>query len=364
MKKSYLCLEMPQENMEKLSKAEELAKAQITIYEQKVKILELEQKDQKLTMENIKFQNQTLFKTIDNQNDLIEKQKAEIEDLKLQKQSLVQDLTNTHKIKSKQAFEIKDLKQENQDLKESLQSLKDCSINLESKINDLKESNQIIESKLDQCRSEKDDLKRQNHILVRGLETRNDNINELKDQIDDLKLENKTCKESLSSLEVKMAQQENPEDLTLKVTANLEYSDQYQNTFLHFLAKYGEPNRFPEYTKLKIFGFMSFNLKLKNPDKINIKNEIGFTPLHVAADNGQLAIAKILLKNGANVNDQNKYESTPLHLSAFKGDAEMVQLLLENGARKETKESFGRTPYELAFAGQHGNYKKVMELLK
>ena len=144
---------MPQENMEKLSKAEELAKAQITIYEQKVKILELEQKDQKLAMENIKFQNQTLFKTIDNQNDLIEKQKAEIEDLKLQKQSLVQDLTNTHKIKSKQAFEIKDLKQENQDLKESL---KEVSTNLESKINDLKESNQIMESKLDQYRSEKD----------------------------------------------------------------------------------------------------------------------------------------------------------------------------------------------------------------
>ena len=82
---------------------------QLDIAQKIIKILELEVKDQKVKFEKIKFQNQTLFKSMDCQQDLIERLKSENKELKLQKQSLAEDLSTVQEIKCKQESEIKEL---------------------------------------------------------------------------------------------------------------------------------------------------------------------------------------------------------------------------------------------------------------
>ena len=107
------------------SQAEKLYLAQKTIIKQKVKIMEFEEKNHKAKFEKIKSQNQTLFKSMDCQLDLIEMLKSENKELKLQKERLAQDLFNVQEIKSKQesaaSYELYSNKEEEvEELKEKL----------------------------------------------------------------------------------------------------------------------------------------------------------------------------------------------------------------------------------------------------
>ncbi|HQG27667.1 MAG TPA: ankyrin repeat domain-containing protein, partial [Candidatus Ozemobacteraceae bacterium] len=56
------------------------------------------------------------------------------------------------------------------------------------------------------------------------------------------------------------------------------------------------------------------------------------TPLHFAAQSGNISIVRALLNAGADVNARNPQDITPLHLAAWDGNAEIVSLLLERGA--------------------------------
>ncbi|OQA06241.1 MAG: Phosphocholine transferase AnkX [bacterium ADurb.Bin374] len=56
------------------------------------------------------------------------------------------------------------------------------------------------------------------------------------------------------------------------------------------------------------------------------------TPLHFAAQSGNISIVRALLNAGADVNARNPQDITPLHLAAWDGNAEIVSLLLEHGA--------------------------------
>ena len=158
------------------TQAEKLAIAQKTIYEQKVKIVEFEDKAKKAEHDRIKSENQTLFKSIDHHQDLIERLKSEIEGLKLQKQSLVQDLSNVHKIKSKQAFEIKDLMEANQDLNK-------INENWEEKLNNINEN---WKAKVDKANSEINGLKVQILNLQDAAVEQESKISHLNDSHGDL----------------------------------------------------------------------------------------------------------------------------------------------------------------------------------
>lgn len=54
----------------------------------------------------------------------------------------------------------------------------------------------------------------------------------------------------------------------------------------------------------------------------------GYTPLHIAAKQDQMEMARSLLQYGATANAESEQGVTPLHLAAQKGHAEMVALLL------------------------------------
>ncbi|MEZ5198620.1 MAG: ankyrin repeat domain-containing protein [Bacteroidales bacterium] len=85
------------------------------------------------------------------------------------------------------------------------------------------------------------------------------------------------------------------------------------------------------------------------------------TPLHGAARQGHLGMAKALVSNGAKINIYNDEGLTPLHLAVESGSPEMVEYLIDNGAFLNTPEkNLGNTELHLAVAM---GYDDIVDLL-
>lgn len=88
----------------------------------------------------------------------------------------------------------------------------------------------------------------------------------------------------------------------------------------------------------------------------------GYTPLHVAAKNGNAELCKLLIDYGANVNAVTPSKMTPLHISVLENHVHIVQLLLENNANVHLREEGNReTPILLACSLGH---TKIIQLLE
>ena len=78
-----------------------------------------------------------------------------------------------------------------------------------------------------------------------------------------------------------------------------------------------------------------------------------YTPLHLAARDGNGAVVRAMLKAGAAAATPTESGATALHLAAASGSAEAVNLLIDAGADVNAKESeSGQTP--LIFAASTG----------
>ncbi|MGO9337783.1 MAG: ankyrin repeat domain-containing protein [Terracidiphilus sp.] len=97
------------------------------------------------------------------------------------------------------------------------------------------------------------------------------------------------------------------------------------------------------------------------PDLVSSKDEkYGQTPLHIAALNDRLDVAKLLLANKADVNAKSNNGSTPLHLAAGKGNKDMVELLLAGKADVNAVDNDGWSPAHSAITYGH---KDIADLL-
>ncbi|XP_060656659.1 myotrophin-like [Drosophila nasuta] len=85
----------------------------------------------------------------------------------------------------------------------------------------------------------------------------------------------------------------------------------------------------------------------------------GRTPLHYAADFGQLKMIKFLVDIGADVNSEDKYNITPLLAAIWEGHTECVEFLLEKGA-----DSQGITPNGQSYvdAAEKDEIKKLLKI--
>jgi ankyrin repeat protein len=70
------------------------------------------------------------------------------------------------------------------------------------------------------------------------------------------------------------------------------------------------------------------------------------TPLHYAADFGQVEVAEYLLSKGANLDAQDAFGVTPLLAAVYEDHVDMVKFLVSKGANKTTKGSDGKTAKE------------------
>jgi uncharacterized protein len=96
--------------------------------------------------------------------------------------------------------------------------------------------------------------------------------------------------------------------------------------------------------------------------QVNSAEGDGSTPLHWAAYDNNLEMARILLKAHADVNAKTRLEGlTPLYMACENGSAPMIDLLLSNGANANEADTLGATP--LMEASASGSADAVKALL-
>jgi len=89
-------------------------------------------------------------------------------------------------------------------------------------------------------------------------------------------------------------------------------------------------------------------LLIKHGADVNLPEDHGFTPLHLAAYIGNVSVVRLLLESGALVNKGNKSQSTALHLASRNGHEAAVALLIQHGADVRAKDDKLKIP--LAYA--------------
>ena len=89
----------------------------------------------------------------------------------------------------------------------------------------------------------------------------------------------------------------------------------------------------------------------------------GEPTLNCGTNSGNTEIVRMLLNTGADVNIRNDIGETPLHLAAGKDNLELVQLLVNCGADIRAKRIFDETPLEVAeYAGAVATAKYLSQL--
>lgn len=84
------------------------------------------------------------------------------------------------------------------------------------------------------------------------------------------------------------------------------------------------------------------------------------SPLHEAAENGNLALAKLLASNGADLHRANDLGETPVFLAMQQGKWEVVEWLVENGADINAANKLGQTVlHELAIRDDSASIQRV-----
>ncbi|MBU0581296.1 MAG: ankyrin repeat domain-containing protein [Candidatus Margulisbacteria bacterium] len=124
------------------------------------------------------------------------------------------------------------------------------------------------------------------------------------------------------------------------------------------------------FTVVKNNDLVSTKALLKSAGNVNTKNIAGETPLHIAAQNGNIKIMESLLKNGADINaktndfigeDADYYGYTPLHMAIVYDQKDAVLFLVEHGANIELTDAAKQTP--LLIAARKRNGKDILQIL-
>ena len=94
---------------------------------------------------------------------------------------------------------------------------------------------------------------------------------------------------------------------------------------------------------------------------VDVRDEREWTPLMVAAFNGNEAVARLLITHGANVQARDVGGHTPLHWAALNGFESVIRLLISKGIERNSRSNFGWTA--LMQAATKGHIAIVRALL-
>ena len=89
-------------------------------------------------------------------------------------------------------------------------------------------------------------------------------------------------------------------------------------------------------------------LLLANGADVNVKNNVGWVPLHMATALDHKEIVELLVANGANVDAKDDDGSTPMHYAAWYDRKEVAELVIAGGADVNAKDENGWTPLHYA----------------
>ena len=144
--------------------------------------------------------------------------------------------------------------------------------------------------------------------------------------------------------------------LLLQVGANVNVSDEYGTTSLHFAAWYGNYNLVMHLLNLKAHvntlemykSVVSFNKSKDNDSyKAKLRKELLTSPLHVAVTRQHIEVFTLLLEHYANVNAKDGHNRTPLHIaSSIKShnQEDVIQILLSYGADINAVDDSNKVP--------------------
>lgn len=89
------------------------------------------------------------------------------------------------------------------------------------------------------------------------------------------------------------------------------------------------------------------------PERLDLRDEAGLTPLLWASAHGQLSTVRHLLAKGAQVDAQGLKGETALLLAAAQGHSHVVRYLLQHGASPNQADQEGNTALMYAALGNH-----------
>lgn len=140
--------------------------------------------------------------------------------------------------------------------------------------------------------------------------------------------------------------------------ATIRFLDQFPNA-VHRFSKDG----FTPLGMAAYFGHEEIvRLLIQKGADVNVPANNGFQvyPLHSAVSGKNYRISKILIDAGADVNVQQKAGFTPLHAAAQLGDIELIVLLLEYDAAIDATMEDGKRPADLA---KEKGFMEIAEIL-
>ena len=97
-----------------------------------------------------------------------------------------------------------------------------------------------------------------------------------------------------------------------------------------------------------------------DPKLVEARTDDGSTALHLAALEGDAAIAQLLLAAGAQVNARGLREETPLHMAMYDEHREVAELLLDSKAEVNAQNTAGETPLHLAARKGHRDLAELL----
>jgi ankyrin repeat protein len=92
-----------------------------------------------------------------------------------------------------------------------------------------------------------------------------------------------------------------------------------------------------------------------NAADLNLPDDAGLTPLHLASLHCHTNVVAFLLQKGARVDATAEDDTTPLHLAAQEGCIDVATLLLKGGAKVNARDGERRTPLDRAEAWHKTN---------
>eukprot|EP00727_Mastigamoeba_balamuthi_P006414 m51a1_g2393 hypothetical protein (697) ;mRNA; f:734752-737758 len=133
--------------------------------------------------------------------------------------------------------------------------------------------------------------------------------------------------------------------------ASVSAKDSTDNTPLHYAVYYSHLH-----TARALLVFLDKN------KHVDARNDLGLTPLYVAAARGDIKMVNLLLDSGASPDIPSASGRSPLHEAALNCDAPMIEALLKKGANPNAADTERRTPlhYAASIPEEHVNILAIL----